>query len=83
MIGIMIIVPSLNIVLSDVYMEEGKVTLNERIVILNTIGHLVWTQASHYALWQKSMDSSFSSADFSLVAYQSAKNATQENSAIL
>ena len=50
-IGIMMIVPALNIVFSNAYMDEGKVTLNERIVILNTIGHLVWTQASHYALW--------------------------------
>jgi len=37
------IVPSLNIIFSNAYMDEGKVTLNERIVILNTIGHLVWT----------------------------------------
>jgi len=42
-IGLMMIVPCLNIFFSNVYMEEGKVTLNERIVILNTIGHLVWT----------------------------------------
>jgi len=42
-IGIMMIVPSLNIIFSNAYMDEGKVTLNERIVILNTIGHLVWT----------------------------------------
>lgn len=46
-IGIMMIVPSLNIVFSNIYMEEGKVTLNERIIVLNTIGHLVLSQASH------------------------------------
>ncbi|EAR99266.2 transmembrane protein, putative (macronuclear) [Tetrahymena thermophila SB210] len=83
-IVIMMIPPVLNILFSNKYMDEGKVTLKERITVLNTIVQIVQNEAAHFNIWLDSLIYDLSQSDpNTLLSYQSLSNVTLTNDQVI
>ncbi|KAL4438781.1 hypothetical protein ABPG74_013454 [Tetrahymena malaccensis] len=83
-IVIMMIPPVLNILFSNKYMDEGKITLRERITVMNTIVQIIQNEAAHFNIWLDSILNDLSQTNpNSLLSYQSLTNVTLTNNQVI